>query len=123
VTFEHLAKLNSYFWLYTTGPIGPTAILASSRKRRIKGAAILDAELVCLDDKGVAQFDTLHSRAADQLAVACAFDLLMRGRGRSTASVSRLSASSCSARVVVFSTSNTPRATVTNYSRPPPNLG
>ena len=45
---------------------------------RIKGTAILDAEVVCLDDKGVAQFDTLHSRTADQLAVACAFDLLMR---------------------------------------------
>src|SRR6516165_2121997 len=29
---------------------------------RIKGAAILDAEVVCLDDKGVPQFDTLHSR-------------------------------------------------------------
>jgi bifunctional non-homologous end joining protein LigD len=45
---------------------------------RIKGAAILDAEVVCLDDQGVPQFDTLHSRTADQLAVACAFDLLMR---------------------------------------------
>jgi bifunctional non-homologous end joining protein LigD len=45
---------------------------------RIQGSAILDAEVVCLDDKGVAQFDTLHSRTADQLAVACAFDLLMR---------------------------------------------
>ena len=44
---------------------------------RIQGSAILDAEVVCLDDKGVAQFDTLHSRTADQLAVACAFDLLM----------------------------------------------
>ena len=45
---------------------------------RIKGAAILDAEVVCLDHKGVPQFDTLHSRTADQQAVACAFDLLMR---------------------------------------------
>jgi ATP-dependent DNA ligase len=45
---------------------------------RIKGAAILDAEVVCLDDQGVPQFDTLHSRTADQQAVACAFDLLMR---------------------------------------------
>ena len=45
---------------------------------RIKGAAILDAEVVCLDDEGVAQFDTLHSRTADGRAVACAFDLLMR---------------------------------------------
>jgi len=44
---------------------------------RIKGSAILDAEVVCLDAEGVAQFDTLHSRRADSLAVACAFDLLM----------------------------------------------
>src|SRR3974377_1922016 len=45
---------------------------------RIQGSAILDAEVVCLDDKGVAQLYPLHSRTADQLAVACAFDLLMR---------------------------------------------
>jgi bifunctional non-homologous end joining protein LigD len=45
---------------------------------RIKGAAILDAEVVWLDEKGVPQFDTLHSRTADKEAVACAFDLLMR---------------------------------------------
>ena len=44
---------------------------------RIKGAAILDAEVVCLDEKGLPEFDTLHSRTADQFAVACAFDLLM----------------------------------------------
>jgi bifunctional non-homologous end joining protein LigD len=45
---------------------------------RIEGSAILDAEVVCLDAEGVAQFDNLHSRTADQQAVACAFDLLMR---------------------------------------------
>ena len=28
-------------------------------------------------DKGVPNFDTLHSRTADHLAIACAFDLLM----------------------------------------------
>jgi ATP-dependent DNA ligase len=44
---------------------------------RIKGSAILDAEVVCLDAEGVAQFNTLHTRCADNLAVACAFDLLM----------------------------------------------
>jgi bifunctional non-homologous end joining protein LigD len=44
---------------------------------RIKGAAILDAEAVCLDKKGVADFDILHNRTADGFAVACAFDLLM----------------------------------------------
>ena len=42
---------------------------------RIKGA-VLDAEVVYLDENGVSEFDTLHSRTADKLAVACAFDLL-----------------------------------------------
>jgi bifunctional non-homologous end joining protein LigD len=43
---------------------------------RIKGSAVMDAEVVCLDEKGVSNFDTLHSRTADHLAVAYAFDLL-----------------------------------------------
>ncbi len=43
---------------------------------RIKVAAILDAEVVCLDANGTPHFDTLHSRCADHLAIACAFDLL-----------------------------------------------
>ena len=38
---------------------------------RIKGSAVMDAEVVCLLKKGIA------SRTADHLAVACAFDLLM----------------------------------------------
>jgi bifunctional non-homologous end joining protein LigD len=44
---------------------------------RIKGTAVMDAEVVCLDETGVPNFDTLHSRISDHLAVACAFDLLM----------------------------------------------
>ena len=48
---------------------------------RIKGSAVMDAEVVCLDDKGAPNFDTLHSRTADHLAVACAFDLLMVNGG------------------------------------------
>src|SRR5262249_56155617 len=44
---------------------------------RIKGSAVMDAEVVCLIKKGIADFDMLHSRTADHLAVACAFDLLM----------------------------------------------
>ena len=43
----------------------------------IKGNAIMDAEIVCLIKKGIADFDMLHSGTADHLAVACAFDLLM----------------------------------------------
>ena len=44
---------------------------------RIKGSAIIDAEVVCLDPGGVTDFDALHSRTMDAVAVACAFDLLM----------------------------------------------
>jgi ATP-dependent DNA ligase len=43
---------------------------------RLRGSAVMDAEVVYLDDKGVPEFDTLHSRTADKFAVACAFDLL-----------------------------------------------
>ncbi len=43
---------------------------------RIKGTAIIDAEVVCLDADGHTDFDTLHSRSFDHEAVACAFDLL-----------------------------------------------
>ena len=45
---------------------------------RIKGAAILDAEVVCLSAEGVPDFDRLHSRVADDCAIALGFDLLMR---------------------------------------------
>jgi bifunctional non-homologous end joining protein LigD len=45
---------------------------------RIKGTAILDAEVVCLSPEGVADFDRLHSRVADDCAIALGFDLLMR---------------------------------------------
>ena len=44
---------------------------------RIKGHAIIDAEVVCLDSKGVAQFDLLHNRSNDHEAVALGFDLLV----------------------------------------------
>src|SRR5215813_10192465 len=44
---------------------------------RIKGSAIIDAEAVYLDAKGRAQFDLLHSRLNDHVAIATAFDLLM----------------------------------------------
>ena len=43
---------------------------------RIKGHAIIDAEVVCLDRKGVAQFDLLHNRSNDGAALALGFDLL-----------------------------------------------
>jgi bifunctional non-homologous end joining protein LigD len=44
---------------------------------RVKVSAVMDAEVVCLVKKGIADFDMLHGRTADHVAVACAFDLLM----------------------------------------------
>jgi bifunctional non-homologous end joining protein LigD len=44
---------------------------------RLKGSAILDAEVICPGKDGVADFDALHSRTQDHIAVACAFDSLM----------------------------------------------
>jgi ATP-dependent DNA ligase len=44
---------------------------------RIKGSAILDAEVVWLDSDGVADFEALHSRHNDARAIGCVFDLLM----------------------------------------------
>src|SRR4029453_2757946 len=44
---------------------------------RIKGSAVMDAEVVCLIKRGIADFNTLHGRTAAHLPVACAFDLLM----------------------------------------------
>src|SRR5262249_30981390 len=41
---------------------------------RLKGTAILDAEVVCLSPDGVADFDRLHSRVADDCAIALGFD-------------------------------------------------
>ena len=44
---------------------------------RVKGSAILDAEVVCAGKDGAPDFDRLHSRLHDHMAVACAFDLMM----------------------------------------------
>jgi bifunctional non-homologous end joining protein LigD len=46
---------------------------------RLSVTAIMDAEVVCTDDKDVPTFEKLHSRCNDHLAFACAFDLLMVG--------------------------------------------
>ena len=51
--------------------------LIAAEASRLKGSAILDAEVVCADKDGVPDFGLLHSRCFDHLAVACAFDLLM----------------------------------------------
>jgi bifunctional non-homologous end joining protein LigD len=45
---------------------------------KVKGSAIIDAEVVWLDAYGKSNFEALHSRANDARASACAFDLLMR---------------------------------------------
>ena len=46
---------------------------------RLNVTAIIDAEVICTDGKGIPTFDMLHSRTNDHLAFACAFDLLMVG--------------------------------------------
>jgi len=46
---------------------------------RLREPLVIDAEVVCLDAKGAANFDALHSRTADEKAVALAFDLLFSG--------------------------------------------
>ena len=46
---------------------------------RLREPLIIDAEVVHLSAEGVADFDALHSRTADEKAVALAFDLLVSG--------------------------------------------
>jgi bifunctional non-homologous end joining protein LigD len=46
---------------------------------RLREPLIIDAEVVCLNGKGVPDFDALHSRTADDRAVALVFDLLVSG--------------------------------------------
>ena len=46
---------------------------------RLKGSAIIDAEVVCPGDDGIADFEALHSRTRDREAVAFCFDLLSDG--------------------------------------------
>jgi bifunctional non-homologous end joining protein LigD len=46
---------------------------------RLCAPLIIDAEVVHLSADGVSDFDALHSRIADEKAVALAFDLLLSG--------------------------------------------
>jgi bifunctional non-homologous end joining protein LigD len=46
---------------------------------RLRAPLIIDAEVVHLSTDGVPDFDALHSRVADDKAVALAFDLLLSG--------------------------------------------
>ena len=46
---------------------------------RLREPLIIDAEVVYLSPEGAADFDALHSRTADEKAVALAFDLLVAG--------------------------------------------
>src|SRR5262245_52275163 len=46
---------------------------------RLRAPLIIDAEVVHLSADGVADFDALHTRTADEEAVALAFDLLLAG--------------------------------------------
>jgi len=46
---------------------------------RLREPLIIDAEVVHLSAEGIPDFDALHSRTADDKAVALAFDLLLAG--------------------------------------------
>jgi ATP-dependent DNA ligase len=46
---------------------------------RLRAPLIIDAEVVHLSADGTPDFDALHSRVADEKAVALAFDLLLSG--------------------------------------------
>jgi bifunctional non-homologous end joining protein LigD len=46
---------------------------------RLREPLIIDAEVVHLSADGVSDFDALHSRTADEKAIALAFDLLLSG--------------------------------------------
>ena len=67
----------------------------------------------------------LHSRTADQQAVACAFDLLTRD-GDDLRHRPLIERKSALGKLLIHSrggTSNMPKGTVTNYSRPFANSG
>ncbi len=46
----------------------------------IKVPAVIDAEVVCTDEAGRADFNRLHSRCFEEEAIACAFGLLKLAR-------------------------------------------
>src|ERR1041384_6933608 len=65
----------------TRGSSGPlkqhqSAPMSASGPQR---TSLVDAEVVHLSSDGAADFDALHSRTADENAVALAFDLLLAG--------------------------------------------
>jgi ATP-dependent DNA ligase len=87
---------------------------------RIKVSAVMDAEVVCLDEKRVPNLDILHSRTADHLAVACAFDLLMVNGDdlrRQPLRHRKRSANSCFVPQMASNTSNTPTVMATGCLR------
>src|SRR5262249_15707082 len=86
---------------------------------RLRAPLIIDAEVVCLDSKGIPDFDSLHIQTSDPEAVA---PLLARvttsGVSHSSRARRRYSGSSAN-RATAFSTSNTPRATDRKCLLPP----
>lgn len=60
-------------------PCGHGKHNADSAAARLRAPLIIDAEVVHLSSDGVPDFDALHSRTADENAVALAFDLLLAG--------------------------------------------
>jgi hypothetical protein len=81
---------------------------------RIKGASIIDAEVVCAEPDGVTDFDVLHSRIANHHAY------IRWGRSAAQTVCGAQGSDcvkSCEARMPAFNMSNTPRAMVLKCSR------
>ena len=89
---------------------------------RVREPLIIDAEVVCLDGKGVPSFDTLDSRVADESAVALAFGgfLLSSEDIRRQPLIERKTALKWVLRKLerAFSMLNMLRATATNFLPP-----
>src|SRR5262249_45915155 len=93
---------------------------------RLRAPLIIDAEVVCLDRKGVPDFDALHSRTGDEKALALAFDLLLSGEDiRRQPLIERKTALKWVLRKAERASSmlNTPRGMVINCLRRSASLG
>ena len=100
--------------------------LVVEQARRLNGSAIVDTEVVCAGENGISDFELLHSRTHDHLAVACAFDLLMFNDDdlrRKPFAERKAALRQCFVEAGKgFNTSSTPKATARRYFRRPASL-
>jgi ATP-dependent DNA ligase len=115
--------------LYTTnGPDWTERYpLIVAEAARLKVPVVIDAEVVCTDEEGRADFDRLHSRCFDHEAVACVFDLLRLNRDdlrrRRSQSVRRSCGNCCAGQATASTTSSTLNAMEPRCTRLPASSG